>query len=109
MTKTEMRIAIAECCGWTGIFQRMSSGKYLGFLQGTDIKTKRSEEIPNYPEDLNAMAKAENSLSREEELQYRIILQDMFPYSIHAPTMAIRATALQRAEDFLRVKGLWKD
>lgn len=131
MNEQSQRIKIAEFCGWQAIELRDSviSGK-KDWLSGLNpkpdeivkvIDAESGEErapnesdygyetLPDYLRDLNAINDAERSLDQTQELAYRCELQDMFPFSMHSPTMAIRAIASQRAEAILRAIGEWMD
>ncbi len=78
-------------------------------------------ELPNYARSLDAMHDAENALTKEEAGSYAQFLGNAmgmmdvgyFPgqpnFSISEWEMLIRATASQRAEAFLRAKGLWSN
>jgi len=81
---TEINIAIAKSVGW---------------------KIGRGEpSVRNYCTDLNAMHEAERTISGlADQLQYLHLLSP-----IHFEWTLATATARQRAEAFLRVKGLWK-
>ena len=65
----------------------------------------------NYSECLNAMAEAEEILSGGEAERYMNLLSTNFD-TVHGYPNRWRlthATARQRAEAFLRVKGMWKE
>ena len=93
MTPEAQQIAIAESCG---------ASKSLTF---------------DYLHDLNAMHSAEATLNRGQRGIFRGHLADMFPRDEDGDTTgwegrfgrAIRATAAQRAEAFLRTIGKWED
>jgi hypothetical protein len=80
MTNQQINIAIAEACGY-------------------------SQQEPDYCHDLNAMHDAENVLDTETEDNIT------GSYSAYAQCLAwaggYSATALQRAEAFLRAIGKW--
>ncbi len=93
MTPDEQRIAIGAACGLT----RESLGPDW-------------DKLPDYPNDLNAMHEAEKTLSENERCKYADHLLgngagedglDLFD--------AVHRTAAQRAEAFLRMKGLWRE
>lgn len=102
MNKEAQRIAIAEACGW-----KPTSADFWINPDG-----KLWSNIPDYLNDLNAMAVAEKVLNNAQYSYYithlEIIVRDSagersntrYPHS---------ATAYQRAEAFLRTLGLWKD
>lgn len=97
MTEEAQRIAIAEACG-------KSATRKTVF--GETVPTN-GWNLPDYLNDLNAMHEAEKMLTRQQMLTYQ---EDIWKVS-HAPEFAswgyIHATAAQRAEAFLRTKGLW--
>ena len=96
MTPDKQRIAIAEACGI------VSEDKW-----GSLYKTPRGilRDCPDYLNDLNAMHEAEKVLTLPERRKYRkTLLGHCEPASI-----AIHATAAQRAEAFLRTLGKWED
>ena len=95
MNHDKQRIAIAEACGI------VSKDKW-----GSLYKTPRGilRDCPDYPTDLNAMHEAEKVLTLPERRKYRkTLLGHCEPASI-----AIHATAAQRAEAFLRTIGKWE-
>jgi hypothetical protein len=94
MSPEAQRIAIAEACGI------VSKDKW-----GSLYKTPRGilRDCPDYPTDLNAMHEAEKVLTLPERRKYRkTLLGHCEPASI-----AIHATAAQRAEAFLLTIGKW--
>ena len=95
MSPEAQRIAIAEACGI------LSKDKW-----GSLYKTPRGilRDCPDYPTDLNAMHEAEKVLTLPERRKYRkTLLGHCEPASI-----AIHATAAQRAEAFLLTIGKWE-
>jgi hypothetical protein len=106
MTPLEINKAIAEACGHSyhkPSPQEIASGSYYQYE-------------PNYHGDLNAMHEAEETLSHDEQLEYAELLTsnlseefcDLEGTREHVFACA-RFTAAQRAEAFLRVKGLWRE
>ena len=96
MSPDSQLIAIAEACGI------VSKDKW-----GSLYKTPRGilRDCPDYPTDLNAMHEAEKVLTLPERRKYRkTLLGHCEPASI-----AIHATAAQRAEAFLLTIGKWED
>lgn len=78
----------------------------------------REGNIPDYPSDLNAMHEAEKTLSEGQRDDYVFWITELacfrhpVPHACHSSAerlRAIRATAAQRAEAFLRTLGKWKD
>lgn len=115
MDKEQQRIKIAEACGYTDIMLPM------GFhQQKSDEKAKQCGgrwrfEIPNYPEDLNAMHEAEKVLNfvslRNYYCELRTLCCPPEPHNLTATECAFLifiATAAQRAEAFLRTLNLWE-
>jgi len=95
MKPEAQRIAIAQACGWTDIQQ---VEPWVGVRPGGN----RHELLPDYLCDLNAMHEAENTLPE------RVRLKQLYHELCHATNgMPCYATTAQRAEAFLRAKGLW--
>jgi hypothetical protein len=74
--------------------------------------------VPNYLNDLNALHKIEETLTDDELIRWERILVDIVqPLSLfrgtdgyaHVMAQVHRASARQRAEALVRVKGLWND
>jgi hypothetical protein len=99
MTNQEINIAIAEACG---IISRDDCGP----LYKTDEGWIRN--CPDYCHDLNAMHEAEMSLPETSFLDWVQEMETMF-YGPEWRMNLYRATARQRAEDFLRTIGKWND
>lgn len=122
MNEQEQRICIAESCGWTKIVRTVDSRKEL---VGTHIhrmklvhKGKYQEQfepIPDYLHDLNAMHEAEKWLTEKHVVWYLQKLSQVRLRQGESGMIACMidrlafATAAQRAEAFLRTKGLWKE
>jgi hypothetical protein len=96
MTDQEINAKIAEACGWLPNCDR----GICWDQHGNAIITP-----PNYCNDLNAMHEAENILS-QDEIE---IIYPKFLGAYREPNKAIRATAHQRAEAFLKTVGKWKE
>jgi hypothetical protein len=62
--------------------------------------------IPNYLKSLDAMYEAEKHLTHDQGREYYAILSVDICFS---PVAAVRATAAQRAEAFLRTLNLWEE
>ena len=107
MSPEAQRIAIAEACGWTGV--RRAGPKHWDSLVGRSPRATHLgegfERVPDYLNDLNAMHEAEKVLTRPQWESYTSAL---FVTCDDWPS-ALRATAAQRAEAFLRALNLWKD
>lgn len=100
MTPDEIRIAVAECLGWEFPSNLIlcSDGRW-GFKQGR----QESDKVPDYPNDLNACAEFEATLTSQERETYAFWLAHICDFGTY-----IFATALQRCEAFLRTKDKWK-
>lgn len=107
MTPEEQRIAIAEACGW-GVVET-HNGRLCGIstIAGYDIPV----EIPNYPNDLNAMHEAEGLVVTNPA--WHMYLHEVV-HGRNAPekdwetwSITLHATAAQRAEAFCRT--LWPE
>ena len=129
MTPEAQRIAIAEACEWQDIEpNRAGFGGFLGWRDkwpyddrphlGRDIAGiggRFRGHVPDYLNDLNAMREVEKTLTEAERADYRErlmdgTLEDICDLDIDAAYwVLIHATAAQRAEAFLRAKGLWKE
>jgi hypothetical protein len=101
------RIAIAEACGFT---------QEKPWLDGRECWGHKDhpphvgfEEIPDYLNDLNAMAGAENTLTDNQWFEYDLQLMLVAKCDWHVPRNRIRATAAQRAEAYLRAINLWQE
>lgn len=122
MKAEEIRIAVAEACGWTRIGRRMLDRVPIPFgrtdWMGTPPRDKDKLEddqgwkrIPDYPNDLNAVHEAEKMLETTCE-PAPFTQPQVSGYYNHLMEMcgtfgAIRATALQRCEAILRTLGKW--
>jgi hypothetical protein len=129
MKDNEIRIAIAEACGWKNckcnegqpdgepdddfnrdVVEHRSHTPYCGFPT-----EPHREIIPDYLNDLNAMHEAEKMLSQSQGTDYGIELNTImdrdFCKGIAAPhgDCDWHATAAQRCEAFLRCLGKWKE
>lgn len=101
MTNDQIRRKIAEACGYRNIH----AGTPIG-LWGELFPTRGITEIPNYPESHDTMAEALGTLSKLERSNFVLELTH-----IHATGFTfdlINSTPLQKAEAFLRAKGLWE-
>ena len=114
MTNNAINIAIAECCGWKFDGRDVwtsPDGHEHQALYGSEDKYG-TPLPPSYCTDLNAMHEAEETLeckdfNKPDDMKlYREILELLSAKQMGG---AIRATAAQRAEAFLRVKGLWRE
>ena len=94
MKNEEINIAIAESLGWKTI-----EGIWVG------PKNWKGEEVPKYAESLDACAEFERTLELRDLADYSYKLMDI----TNTTYEAITATARQRCEAYLRVKGNWRD
>lgn len=103
MTEQEMRVAIAEACGWKrhktqfGYEWEDPEGRRGFVRQDEDRGGNYLVSAPDYPSDLNAMHEAEDIIyaSHPTYVRYESILIDMVLHPL-------RATAKERAEAFCR-------
>lgn len=112
MTKDAINRAIAEWRGWKDIHPydgpwEPTKGILVGLKPVRADNGFRRQTIPNFFEDLNAIAEAEGALdSNQWEIWHRIVadrfLTEEQPY-------AVRISAPQRCEALLRCLKLWKE
>ena len=111
MTDEQMRIAIAEACGWTEIQWSELINPCIAIEKKQfcrDTEPFRCLWLPDYLNDLNAMHEAEKVLT---EAGVNIWWKYVGFINRHNETFfgletAVHATARQRAEAFLRTKGI---
>lgn len=119
MTKEEMRIAIAEKCGWRDAFpingephsETRRGGIMLPYHWVNEITHERRFDLPDYPADLNAMHDAEESLTDTQAYVYIQYLLDLVKAQNADVSLTAfrlkRATAAQSAEALCRT--LWPE
>ncbi len=123
MSPEAQRIAIAEACGWheiirpcddayhylpTDTLERLN-GK-VGGIKSNWVHVENAVPIPDYLNDLNAMAEAEMSRVDMEDGRFIMLFREYLHTILgHDGSLAIHATAAQRAEAFLRAIGKWED
>jgi len=119
MTPESQRIAIAEACGWKWESPFSPRKKFNDLIHPSGTKRGGMARVwkdgalggtglPDYPADLNAMHEAEKSLTDAQMMEYA----DYLYWSKDGKGLirrALRATAAQRAEAFLRTIGRWDD
>jgi hypothetical protein len=116
MKPEEQRIAIAEACGFTydSINEAWYKDGYYYFNCGDGLHFK---QLPDYLNDLNAMHEAEtlviyanDKLPKKYTQQIKAaICKDAGVKKAQMDfDMCITATAVQRAEAFLKTLNLWK-
>lgn len=113
MTEQDQRIAIAEACYGKPQKQQQSltdAHKLFWIIDGG------WKLIPDYLQDLNAMHKAEKTLNEKQSNAYTYQLTQVLRVKVLVDILdildvfeLINASASQRAEAFLKTKGLWKD
>jgi hypothetical protein len=101
MTPEAQRIAIAEACGWTNIGW---NGVYKDWLGSRPNEGRDTYPIPDYLNDLNAMAAAESIIIKAGAQTIRLYEDALQKFVANI----VFATAAQRAEAFLRTLNLWK-
>lgn len=108
MTPEAQRIAIAEACGWKFSPHWTLSGQDC--YEHPSHDPKPVSQLPNYPNDLNAMHEAEMTLNWNEQESFQA---DNYRDALtkecgHDRDIIHVATAAQRAEAFLRTIGKWE-
>ena len=99
LTDDEIRVRVAEICGWADIREEDRSG--FGGYRGTDPNGKTLSFVPNYPADLNACAEMERTMTRAQLW----LFDDYMLHICRDAMMAKHATARQRCQAFLTVMG----
>lgn len=117
MTNKQIRIIIAEACGAKWL--QMIGGKALMFfpfnyedLERTRVFEDPLQQIPNYPNDLNACHEMEKVLKSDEQREkyYRLLLKPASDFdddygvlnNIDYAWSIINATALERCTAFIK-------
>lgn len=105
MTHDEMRIAVAEAHGYKQYHEKGGTDRGITDWEGYDPTGKFVifEDLPDYPNDLNAMHEAEKVLTNDQREDYMNWLG-----TCDTEWNSIHATAAQRREAFLRTIGKWK-
>ena len=129
MSPEEQRIAIAEAMGWHDIQEPIMFSALMATPAGIAPTEPHRlfSTIPDYLNDLNEMREVEETLSVAEkpdsggysernyyasklgEITYNDNGRGWQPLSNDDCFPICHATAAQRAEAFLRIKGLWKE
>ena len=114
MTDSEINIAIARACGWKDRPDPFYTDK-LAWTHDEGATWVSTCDLPDYCHDLNAMHEAESYLLNDPTLWgeyvrkvFWIQSESPIPAKDTMVGLSIHATARQRAEAFLRVKGLWR-
>lgn len=117
MTNEEIRIKVAEACGWS---QKKVDPEYPltrpeGRWEHGEQTVYHWGQLPDYLNDLNAMHEAEKVLTKEQWFHYNCYLfKSSVPeaegdeWDASNARHCIHATAAQRAEAFLKTFKLWK-
>jgi hypothetical protein len=110
MNKEQQRIKIAEACGWKENHDQ-GWGKPNIYDDDEPLVYWHAHELPDYPNDLNAMHEAEKLLPRQlNHIDYWQKGYGRFQMLLAAYTITpYSATAAQRAEAFLKTLNLWTD
>jgi hypothetical protein len=104
MTDEQINIAIAETCGYKNVTIGVTEGTIrvvVGYKHHTF-----DEEIPDYCNDLNAMHEAEKIFDHALYCRY---INELCDITIKGNNSMYMATAVQRAEAFLKTIDKWKD
>lgn len=136
MNRSQINQAIAECCGAAHMFVMVKHGLYYrpdecGYTGEISLAGRwpkddacKLEGSKGYPDEvkaipapvpdycaLDAMAEAEKTLTEEEYEKWlvEVAMATRREMDHGGPRSYVSATALQRAEAFLRVKNLWRD
>jgi len=100
MTNEQINKVIAETCGW---IERPTCTDFLG----------NPLLPPDYCNDLNAMHEAEKRLSEKQTRTFAFMLAQVLETSptvdLDDQFLNIHATAIQRAEAFLKTIGKWEE
>jgi hypothetical protein len=102
MKPEEQRIAIAEACGWR--IENDAAGFFCIAPNDPEIGCNM-ECIPDYLHDLNAMHEAEKIF---DDALYCRYINELCDVTIKGNNSMYMATAVQRAEAFLKTLNLWK-
>lgn len=127
MTPEQINRAIAEHCGWHHFISNDEYGNARALRPYEEAKTGCVfTDIPNYNGDLNAMHEAEKTLEPKQKWEFSLRLvtaqensmltkpedwATLLDHKFKAPGFfpAVFATAVQRAEAFLRTVNKWKE
>jgi hypothetical protein len=126
MTNEQINIAIAEACE-LDVIQNPHGSKdrpeawKTGFFTPKAAKQRRIswpssaivKVIPDYCNDLNAMHEAEKGLPENRKTLFAFMLAQVLDTSptldLNDQFLNIHATAIQRAEAFLKTLGKWEE
>lgn len=105
MKTKHIRIAVAECLGWK-LSPPNQSWPNPYWTDPKDNVLKTFEELPNYPDSLDACAEFEKTLTDEELDRYAREL--VFLMKTGEPRVFM-SPPLRRSIGYLRVKGKWTE
>jgi hypothetical protein len=110
MTPIQMRVAIAELCGWHD-FQYDGFGNELPVIvKSPSGKMHSGAAIPDYPNSLDAMHEAEETFKdANHQLRYSRMLRDVYDDSLLRMFAAMHAPAHVRAKVFLELHQILKN
>lgn len=103
LTNEQKRVAIAECCGWK-LNPAKHAAKILDWIHEPTGHTGYFP--PDFLNSLDAIAQAEATLSEGERRTYFYHLFGTQRLDDGDLWKAVHATATQRADAFLKVKGI---
>jgi hypothetical protein len=111
MTKEKQNKLIAEQLGFTEVRGYLvGTDDSVSCLFGKEPTTKKLCYVGNYSRDLNVLHNAEKTLTHQQEFVYHDELHNLCKSGARHPCYeAIRATAAQRAEAFLKTIGKWEN
>lgn len=119
MTKEKQRIVIAEFCGAKHVqFLGKKAWTFEGYPNPENLLCPMEHgecliDVPNYPEDLNAMHEAECHLKVGQVESFVEELMGLIPKSEYGPRDRLfwfcHATASQRSEAFVKTIGKWEE
>ncbi len=105
MKPDKIQLKIALACGWVTFHVGLSEK-----LRGQSPQSKGFQEVPNYPESHDAMAEAFATLDDFDLHDVAYELEAMIgDIGWELSPRILMASPLQKAEAFLRAKGLWED
>lgn len=115
LTELEQRIACAELQGWVRCsFTRTEmQEEAVWHLEGKGFELE--SDLPNYPHDLNAMHEVEKTLigangySEYPEVLYQVVYKNVVDQPLELHFSIVHASASQRLEAYLKLKGKWQD
>jgi len=110
MKEEQIRIKIAEACGWTNCEYVPSLGLAKGHPPiGSGTYKNGMAQLPDYLGDLNSMRDARTMLNEMQKNTYARILKSLTWTSQLPDYGAIDASALDHAGAFLRTLNLWQN